>query len=162
MFLIRSWAIAFLTVFSTCNLLMADVSVSNQEDIVVRVSYDKVCDFIEKHPDEIIKSSHNEIIERDGAKVKLRNKNKQEVIIFTIREKTKRGLYSTEMLKCHQGGLKEQSTSISVAKIDKGRSSISIKANVTIDNPNIGPIEAKLEMHKSTKGIREYLKKHLN
>lgn len=161
MFLIRSLMIAGLALICATSTLFADVSVSDQQDLVLRTTYDKVCDFIEKHPNEIIRSSHNEIIERDGTKVKLRNKNKQEVIIFTVQEKNKRGLYGTEMTKCHQGGLTAQSTEIKVSVGNKGKAMVSIKTSATIDNPNIGAFEAKVEVNKSTKGIKEYLKKSL-
>ncbi len=161
MFSIRKLAFAMLSLLAFSGYALADASVEDEQQVTLRVNYDKVCDYIESHSDEIIEASHNDILERNGTKIKLRNHNNREVIVFTVQEKSKRGSYGSDLVKSHEGGLTEQSTSIIVSKGAKGKVNVLIKVKASIENPRIGTLELKVEVNKSAKGIKEFLKKNL-
>ena len=153
---------AFVILSVACGVVMADARSSDEQEVSVRANYDRVCDFIEAHADKIIEASHNTIIDRTGDKVKLKNNNNRETIIFTVQEKNKRGEYGSKLIKSHQGGLTEQSTEIIVTKGAKGKVDITIKVLCEIQNPNIGTPALRIEMVKSAKGIKNYLKDNIN
>jgi hypothetical protein len=151
-----------LTLVLLTDTVFADGSSSDETKIVLKADYDKVCDFIESHADDLVKASHNEVIKRDKNKVKIKNLNKQETIIFTIQEEVKRGDYKSKMVESHQGGLTEQSVGIKLSKDKKGRTLAVISASASINNPNIDSFGLKVELNKSTKGIKDFLRKNLD
>lgn len=149
-----------LTVIAFGSFVFADASGFDEQEVTVKSTYKEVCDFIESHSDDIIKSSKSEVLERKGTIVKIKNNNEQEQIVFTIQEKNKRGDYGSELVKSHQGGLTSQKTSIKVTKGSKG-TTISIKVEAEIENPRVGPVLFKVGIKKSVKGMKELFRHNL-
>ena len=149
-----------MTVLAFGSFAFADASGRDEQEVTVRSSYEKVCDFIESHADGIIKSSKSEIIERKGTVVKIKNTNEQEQVVFTIQEKNKRGDYGSEMIKSHKGGLTSQKTTIKISKGHKG-TTITIKVEAAIENDRVGPAMFKIGLKRSVKGMKEYFKDNL-
>lgn len=157
---LRVLATIFL-IFITSSVF-ADGSSSDTEEFSLKANYDKICEFIESHGDDIILASHNKVLKRDGLKVKLQNSNPVSGrITFTVQETVKKGDYKSEMIESHEGGLTDQATEISIKK-NNGRCDVTVTMRASIKNPTIGSFGLKLHLDKATRGIKNYLRKNLD
>lgn len=122
-------------------------------------SYPAVCNWVEKHTNQIEESSGSKIIETLGPIATLQRESKLGLELFRVQRTGKRGDYQAKLVQSIKGSMDYFECHIQVEETSQRQSRVTVV--MIAANSNANSVQINVELRKSLRGMQNYLTRKL-
>jgi len=126
----------------------------------VSADVSEIIKWVMENQDAVVKSTHCEVVSRDGDLVRVKRETVKGTFEFTLKEMISVGkgqaVYATKLVESHKGGLVDEQMRVTLTR-DRDRTQFKLYAKAKVDRRNIRRFDIIAGLAASAKGFENLM-----
>lgn len=137
-----------------------------EKDFALKASAADVVAWIKENPDAVARSTHSEVVSRDGDTTRVKRETLKGTYEFTIREATsvadRSYEYDSHLIEAHRGGIEANTVKVRIAEGASGGATVYVYMLVKINERSVSSFDVRAGIAKSVRGFQNLMEERFN